>query len=621
MTSQVRTLTIDDILGACSKGDFQLPLFQRDFVWRVPQIIALAESALRGMPCGSLVTWHESEMQADPVRIRSGNEFINFCNSLPKPDPARKLVIDGLQRLTAICVVFGGLKHTDGRQWLAGKFFIDMEDPDIAGSIKFFKDSEIKNKKLDDPGTWERDGLYPLNQDQSYLKGPVSNIWAVRMTQITGENLKLGGVRGDKATALIQSATNPAFMEITIPAEFSLGDVSDNFELLNTAGTPVSVVDITHSVLFDWWQRNRSKEFLLRKWIEDISESEPDSLGWGTADRRQLIAQLVVATELSLEKRAKHHPRAKHKQAASVKNRDILGLSEQHWADVVDDTSQFKEAIRDFQMCVLGARFPAKSCPYPISAGIYVGLWWRLSVHTAKWTKNRLDNIFRAFFWNNVLSGRYDQGFLTLMATDMSAILTLLEKHESDDEATWKASVTKWLTEDVEDNPPDLGGLVAKLNLHGATGAMKDALELPVKYLPQSDLLDPKSSVAYEKSPATQLHHIFPKKWIKKNFTINNFSSWHTTSDAEARQKAIQNCIANQTPLTDVSNLKWSDASPSSICQTMEPTVRNVSKSHWQERFITTQEFRALEIDNAHAFLEKRAERIAQWILDAAKMK
>ena len=72
-----------------------------------------------------------------------------------------------------------------------------------------------------------------------------------------------------------------------------------------------------------------------------------------------------------------------------------------------------------------------KSCPYPVTASIYVGLRWhqRFDVDaTHPWQIADLDALFRAFFWRNALSSRYDQGFLTQLGTDIAQLKLILKR-------------------------------------------------------------------------------------------------------------------------------------------------------------------------------------------------
>ena len=117
---KVSGLKIDEILLGCSDGTYKIPAFQRDFVWSPSQICGYVESALQGLPCGGIVTWENTNNFKDAevikiVQIEGGKKkYVEFP---PKGKQYRKVingnkhVVDGMQRLTATCIAFGGLKN------------------------------------------------------------------------------------------------------------------------------------------------------------------------------------------------------------------------------------------------------------------------------------------------------------------------------------------------------------------------------------------------------------------------------------------------------------------------------------------------------------------------------
>ena len=69
-----------------------------------------------------------------------------------------------------------------------------------------------------------------------------------------------------------------------------------------------------------------------------------------------------------------------------------------------------------------------------MTASIYVGLRWhyRFDVDvTHPWEIADLDALFRAFFWRNALSSRYDQGFLTQLGADITELKEILNIRSS----------------------------------------------------------------------------------------------------------------------------------------------------------------------------------------------
>ncbi len=86
-------LTVGDLVAACADGRFDVPEFQRSYVWRPDQVRALVDSLFRGYPIGQVLTW------AAP-RYGAGEPG-------PEEGAATRWLVDGQQRATALCLVFG----------------------------------------------------------------------------------------------------------------------------------------------------------------------------------------------------------------------------------------------------------------------------------------------------------------------------------------------------------------------------------------------------------------------------------------------------------------------------------------------------------------------------------
>jgi len=48
------TIYLEDLLDDVANGNYKIPVFQRDFVWKSAQMIDLFDSLLKGYPIGSL---------------------------------------------------------------------------------------------------------------------------------------------------------------------------------------------------------------------------------------------------------------------------------------------------------------------------------------------------------------------------------------------------------------------------------------------------------------------------------------------------------------------------------------------------------------------------------------
>ncbi|MEW6048295.1 MAG: DUF262 domain-containing protein [Bacillota bacterium] len=85
-------LTVHEVVKKAVSGYFQLPAFQRPFVWSPDQVKELAVSLYSGYPIGTLLLWEPSDWA--------------FPKGPSSAFPAH-WIVDGQQRTTALCLLFG----------------------------------------------------------------------------------------------------------------------------------------------------------------------------------------------------------------------------------------------------------------------------------------------------------------------------------------------------------------------------------------------------------------------------------------------------------------------------------------------------------------------------------
>lgn len=90
----VTQYSINSILGDIESGSIAIPEIQRPFVWKGKQVRDLIDSLYNGYPTGYLIIW-----QNPNVRLKNGKEAIG-----------KKVLIDGQQRVTALMTAIAGHK-------------------------------------------------------------------------------------------------------------------------------------------------------------------------------------------------------------------------------------------------------------------------------------------------------------------------------------------------------------------------------------------------------------------------------------------------------------------------------------------------------------------------------
>lgn len=88
----VTQYSVNSILGYIDAGDIAIPEIQRPFVWKGRQVRDLIDSLYNGYPTGYLIIW-----QNPNVKLKNGKEAMG-----------KKILIDGQQRVTALMTAIAG---------------------------------------------------------------------------------------------------------------------------------------------------------------------------------------------------------------------------------------------------------------------------------------------------------------------------------------------------------------------------------------------------------------------------------------------------------------------------------------------------------------------------------
>ena len=88
----VTQYSVNSVLSYISAGDIAIPEIQRPFVWKGRQVRDLIDSLYNGYPTGYLIIWQNPD-----VKLKNGESSVG-----------KKILIDGQQRVTALMTAIGG---------------------------------------------------------------------------------------------------------------------------------------------------------------------------------------------------------------------------------------------------------------------------------------------------------------------------------------------------------------------------------------------------------------------------------------------------------------------------------------------------------------------------------
>ena len=221
--------SIQDLLSQIGHGEILLPEFQRGYVWNRGQVRELMQSLYRKHPTGHLLTWRTYK----PSLVRGAQSTSNG-HSL--------LLLDGQQRLTTLYVLFEGKAPLfyEGESLYFDLYF-NMQTEEF----RFYQTSRMENNPAW-IGVHEflREGLTTLLERIEQLNEDRRTIIQQNLARLSG----LDAVRNYTYTVDQVSGD-----------EFSVDQVVDIFNRVNSQGTPLTKADLALAHICSIWPEARAE--------------------------------------------------------------------------------------------------------------------------------------------------------------------------------------------------------------------------------------------------------------------------------------------------------------------------------------------------------------------------
>ncbi|MDQ0209040.1 DUF262 domain-containing protein [Alkalicoccobacillus murimartini] len=224
-------LRIEELVINVKSGDIKLPKFQRPFVWKKENILALLDSIYNRYPIGSILLWLTKEKLASERRI--GDLEIN---ERPEEYPTNYL-LDGQQRLSTLC----------------GALYWDGVNQKSMWNISFDLDKETFLY----PDGEDKFEYFPLNK----LLGTFDFI--NQLKKFEGHDKK---EKYEKNAGRLLEAIKNYKVAAVIIGNMSVNEVAPIFERINSTGRRLTMVDLMRAATW-------SGEFDLSNSIDTIRES------------------------------------------------------------------------------------------------------------------------------------------------------------------------------------------------------------------------------------------------------------------------------------------------------------------------------------------------------------
>lgn len=437
---------IEELARRILTGDILLPKFQRDFVWERSQIIALLDSIARGFPIGSVLLWQSRQ------ELRSENLIADLQIKLPKPDYPVNYLLDGQQRLSAIC---------GAMYWKA----INGADPKSRWNIAY----DLRTKSflhldsLDDP---------PLHQIRVNKLGDGSSFYKhVASLDTLGaadkESLKA------QADLLFNRFKDYKIATVTL-GDMSIEDVAPIFERINSTGTALTMVDLMRAATW-------SPDFDLVDSIDGILDDLTDK-AFAEIDKKVVLRNISSAAGGGYSADS----------IDQLRNHNATALK----AAVAETKEAYKRTV-DFLATHLHVPGSA-AIPYSNQLTVLTDLFRRLPKPTAAQYSE-----IEKWFWRTSVTGYFGGWNTGSMGSDLEAVKQFASGAAKEiifDAAKPNADI--WKARQFRAN-------VA----HAKLLAIVLAYHKPIDLL-TGQLIDTVKALSW--SNAREFHHFFPQDFLKR---------------------------------------------------------------------------------------------------------
>lgn len=499
------SLSVSAILGLIEAGTIAIPEIQRPFVWKKTQVRDLLDSLYKGYPTGYLIIWKNHNVKLKDGTISSG----------------KKILIDGQQRVTALMTAIAGIPVINASY---RKERIKIAFNPFA-ALSTDKDAEIF-----------------AVQDQSHLKSKkwipdISEVFKTGfkqfsfITKFCADNPDMDPETLADILSNLTSIGNRLIGVIDLSENLDIDIVTDIFIRINSKGTALSQGDFVMSKIAadDAYGGN-----LLRKAIDYFAHLcvEPTFYDFIRNNDTE-FAQSEYLSKLAWLKNGKDnvynpecddilrvafmhmYPRAKLADLVSLlSGRDFE--TREYKIEITEDTyAKLKQGVlnvinqnnfNQFMLAIKGAGFiSSKLVNSKMALDFAYALYLRLSI-SKEVSVSEVKRIVQKWYVLSVLTGRYSSSPETAFYKDIrlineKGVVATLNDIEAAtlSENFWDVAVVQDLAYTSTINPTYLVYLAAQV------------------YGNDMSLLSNNISVRYLIEMAGDVHHIFPKEYLKAN--------------------------------------------------------------------------------------------------------
>jgi hypothetical protein len=530
-------LPLRDVIAGIKKGEYQLPDFQRGWVWNDEHVRSLLVSISRSFPIGAVMTLEtggEVHFQVRPIE--------NVV--LDQEVEPEKLILDGQQRLTSLTQVLGlkgPVKTFDHKKSeIERYYYIDIPKVLNGSDIDeaFYSVSSDKTKTSDFGRQIDLD-LTTLEKEVEALQFPCNRLLDYDSCD-EWQDLCYDTGKRDQFKEFKKLVISPV-REYSIPViglnkHTSKEAVCLVFEKVNTGGVSLTVFELItasfaangFNLREDWYGDRRAKKQGRYDRLKGDKLLKPLT----PTDFIQTIT-LLNTYEKNMKARAEGLPDSQL-PGVSCKRKTMLNLTLQeylNWATKVEEA--FTRAAQFLRKECL---FDNKNLPYRTQLVPLAAIMTHLG---QSWLEPKVYRRLSQWYWCGVMGELYGSAIENRFANDIEDFFIWMEDEDKKPSTVFDASFQPSRLETLRTR-----NSAAYKGLHVLTlrqGAKDLFWKADVQELDQM-------------GEALDIHHIFPSNWCDKN----------------GFEKEVCDSAVNKTPISYKANRKIGGAAPSKYLDSLQ---------------------------------------------------
>jgi hypothetical protein len=577
-------LPLREVIQGIKKGEYQLPDFQRGWVWDDEHVRSLLVSIARSFPIGAVMTLETGGDVRFHVRPIENVK-------LDKPVEPEKLILDGQQRLTSLTQVLGlqaPVKTFDQKKAEVERYYyIDIEkvleeDADIDDA--FYSVGKGKTKTSNFGRDIELD-LTSTEKEVENLQFPCNQILDYDGWQ--DQCYEAGKYKQFKAfkKKVLEPFRDYYVPVIALNKHTSKEAVCLVFEKVNTGGVSLTVFElITATFAADSYN-------LREDWYGDSRQAKTGRLGRLKADKllsgmqpTDFIQAITLLHTYELNAKAKLEGKTGPQlPAISCKRKTMLNLQLNDylkWAENLEEAFSRAAKFLMKECFFTGRDLPYSTQLVPLAA---------IMAHLGKrWLEPKIYKRLSEWFWCGVMGELYGGAIENRFANDLEDFLLWVDDDTKLPRTVFDASFHPSRLETLRTrNSAAYKGLHVLVLRNGAEDFFWKANVQELDNMGE----------------ALDIHHLFPKNWCEKN----------------GISKKIYDSAVNKTPISYKANRKIGGEAPSQYLRRIQDDAQVGIDDANMDNILDTHlvDPGAFRSDDFVQFMHLRSIRLVELIYDA----